>query len=346
MDLNDKLKVLCIGAGAIGTYVGGSLAIIGHEIHFVDRFDTLEKIKQNGFQLQLSHGNFSFTPKLLWESTAAAITNNKYDFCILAVKSYDTDALLQSWNEIRNIFPPVLCLQNGVENEEKIAQVIGEDKIISGTVTTAIARIENGIVVEKLRGIGIEDKNSLTQNIITEMQKARLKAIGFKNPNAMKWSKLLTNVTTNASCAILSMTPQEIMDNSRLFEVEIMQLREVINVMNGLGIRVVDIPGTPVRLFSLIVNYFPLSISRRILSTFISKGRGGKMPSFYLDLVSGRMNSEVDYLNGAVVRYGEKNRVPTPINTVMKDTLIKLTKKELSTEFFDHNPKSYLELFK
>ena len=346
MEINDKLKVLCIGAGAIGTYVGGSLAIIGHEIHYVDRFDTLEKIKQNGFLLQLPHGNFSFTPKNLWESTTDAITNNKYDFCILAVKSYDTDALIQSWNGISNIFPPVLCLQNGVENEEKIAQVIGDDNTISGTVTTAIGRLENGIVVEKLRGIGIENKNSLTLKIIEEMQKAKLKAIGFNNPNAMKWSKLLTNVTTNASCAILSMTPKEIMDNSQLFEIEIMQLREVINVINNLGIRVVDIPGTPVRLFALIVKYFPLSISRKILSAFISKGRGGKMPSFYLDLVSGRTNSEVDYLNGAVVRYGEKNRVPTPINTIMKDTLIKLTKKELSTEFFDHNPKSYLELFK
>ncbi|HSM26278.1 MAG TPA: ketopantoate reductase family protein [Anaerolineaceae bacterium] len=346
MTSKDKLKVLCIGAGAIGTYIGGSLAINGHEIHFVDRPDTLKRIKNDGFQLQLPQGNFSFSPNNLWDSTSSAISTNNFDFCIIAVKSYDTDTLIQSWIDIRDKFPPVLCLQNGVENEEKISQIIGHDKTISGTVSTAIGRIQNGIVVEKLRGIGIEEKNELTQKIIEEMQKAGLKAQGFKNPRAMKWSKLLTNVTTNASCAILNMTPKEIMENPNLFKIEIEQLREVIKVMNGHGIRVVDLPGTPVRLFALIVKHFPYSISRKILSKFISKGRGGKMPSFYLDLVSGSMKSEVDYLNGAVVRYGEKIGIPTPINSVLNETLLKLTADQLSIELFNHQPQAYLQLFK
>jgi 2-dehydropantoate 2-reductase len=66
------------------------------------------------------------------------------------------------------------------------------------------------------------------------------------------------------------------------------------------------------------------------------------MPSFHIDLNSGRGKSEVDYLHGAVVRAGEKHNVPTPVNKVLTDTLIALTKKEISMDAFSKKPEKLL----
>lgn len=341
-----KLKVLCFGAGAIGSYVGGSLATRGHEVHFLDRPEAIEKIKKLGIRLVLPEGSYDLAPDYLWSSLDEAIQKNQFDFSIVAVKSFDTETLIESWLEQKDFLPPVLCLQNGVENEKKISSILGAEKTISGTVTTAIGRIENGIVVERLRGIGIENKNALTKEIITAMNDAGLKAVGFKDAMSMKWSKLLTNLTTNASSAILGMTPQEILSDPGLFKIEIEQLRETIRVMRAHRISISDLPGTPVKLFATIVEKFPLTISKIILKKSISGGRGGKMPSFYLDLKSNRKKSEVDYLNGAVVRFGEDVNLPAPVNKKLTEVLTLLTLGDIPLSEYDHQSDKYKEMFK
>lgn len=341
-----KLKILCFGAGAIGSYVGGSLAIQGHEVHFLDRPEAIENIKQFGIRLVLPEGSYYLTPDLLWSSLDEALFENKFDFSIVAVKSFDTDALIESWTEKSDLIPPVLCLQNGVENEIKISSVLGRDNTISGTVTTAIGRVENGIVVERLRGIGIENKNELTEEIILIMKDAGLKAVGYKDAKSMKWSKLLTNLTTNASSAILGMTPGEILSDSELFRIEIEQLRETIRVMRAHRISVTNLPGTPVKLFATIVEKFPLSISKLILKKSISGGRGGKMPSFYIDLKSNRKKSEVGYLNGAVVRFGDDLNIPAPVNKKLTEVLTQLTLGDIPLLEYEHQPDKYRRLFR
>lgn len=345
LDQNRKLRILCFGAGAIGSYIGGSLAIQGHEVHFLDRPETLEKIKQNGIQLQLPGGKFTIEPDFLWSSIEDAISNS-FDFSIVAVKSYDTDGLIQNWSNFADNFPPVVCFQNGVENEDKIGMILGKDKVIRGTVTTAIGRNQNEVIVEKLRGVGIEHKNQLTSEIISAMQKAGLNAIAYNDPLAMKWSKLLTNLTTNASSAILSLPPSDILSDRELFKIEIEELRETIKVMRAMKIKIIDLPGTPVRLFSFVVDKCPIFLSQFILKNFISKGRGGKMPSFYIDFHSNRKKSEVDYLNGAVVRFGNKFGVDTPTNKILNSTLIQFTNEEIPINDFAQKPEAYKKLFK
>jgi 2-dehydropantoate 2-reductase len=68
------------------------------------------------------------------------------------------------------------------------------------------------------------------------------------------------------------------------------------------------------------------------------------MPSFHIDLHSGRGKSEVDYLNGAVVRAGQREGVATPVNALLTDTLLQLTSGALSLEMFAHKPDRLLQL--
>jgi 2-dehydropantoate 2-reductase len=158
----------------------------------------------------------------------------------------------------------------------------------------------------------------------------------------MKWSKLLTNLLANATSAILDMTPAQVFAHPGLYRLEIEGLHEALRVMAAQSLRVVDLPGTPVRLLALGAR-LPYFISKPLMQRSVGSGRGGKMPSFHIDLHSGRGKSEVDYLNGAVVRFGERLGTPTPVNKLLCETLLGLTEGEITIETYRHRPERLLE---
>jgi 2-dehydropantoate 2-reductase len=75
----------------------------------------------------------------------------------------------------------------------------------------------------------------------------------------------------------------------------------------------------------------------------VGGGRGGKMPSFHIDLHAGRAKSEIEWLNGAVVRYGEKFGIPTPVNKKLTGILIDLTNGEIPLSGFHGQPEKLYE---
>jgi 2-dehydropantoate 2-reductase len=75
----------------------------------------------------------------------------------------------------------------------------------------------------------------------------------------------------------------------------------------------------------------------------LGSGRGGKMPSFHIDLHSGRSQSEVEYLNGAVARFGRKLGIPTPVNDYLTRTLLALTRGDLPFNAYSRKPEKLLE---
>jgi 2-dehydropantoate 2-reductase len=112
--------------------------------------------------------------------------------------------------------------------------------------------------------------------------------------------------------------------------------------MNALHIPVIDLPGTPVRLLVGVASKLPPSLSQPLLSRALGSGRGGKLPSFYIDLHNRRGQSEVDYLNGAVVRFGTKAGVATPVNRFLTATLLALTSGELPMETYEGKPEKLM----
>jgi len=248
--------------------------------------------------------------------------------------------------------PPFLCFSNGVENEPAIAAALGPDKVIAGTVTSAIGRRETGeIVLEKLRGIGVAlpergggaAGQQLCKRLVAAMDAAGLNARLFAGAPDMKWSKMLTNVIANATSAILDMPPGAVFAHPGLYRLEIRQLRETLRVMDAQGIKVVDLPGTPVRQLAFAVKYLPLVVSRPLLGKAVGGGRGAKMPSFHIDLHAGRGKSEVDYLNGAVVREGRRANIPTPVNQLLTERLLALTRGEIALEDYRRQPEKLIE---
>ncbi len=342
--MSDRLKILVFGAGAIGTYIGGSLALDGHEAVFLERPQVADQLRQRGMRLRLPSGEHHLPSPQVAASIEGALEGGPFDAGIFALKSFDTQAALEGLRPYRQALPPLLCLQNGVENEPAIAAALGRDKVIAGTVTSAVGRTEAGdIVLERLRGVGVAGTHPIAAGLAGAMSDAGLNAQLYQRPADMKWSKLLTNLVANATSAILDMRPAEIFADPRLFDLEIAQLRETLEVMRAQGIRVVDLPATPVRLFAFAVRYIPARLSRTLLNRAVGGGRGEKMPSFHIDLYSGRGVSEVDYLNGAVVRFGERFGVPTPVNRLLTETLLGLTRGEIPLDAFARMPAALLD---
>ncbi|MEJ5312988.1 MULTISPECIES: ketopantoate reductase family protein [Anaerolinea] len=338
-----KLKFLCFGAGAIGGYIGGSLILAGHSVTFLERPEQAEALKSRGLVLQTPQGTFSIFPLQVVSSLEETITAGPYDLGILAVKSYDTQSLLETLSPYAVALPPVLSLQNGVENEMFLACVFGTDRVISGTVTTAVGKPEPGvIVVERLRGVGIADEHPLAPTLAGVMDAAGLRARLYTNGRAMKWSKMLTNLMGNATSAILDMTPAEIYADPHLTRLEVAMLREAVSVMRAMKIPVVNLPGTPVKGL-IFLSSLPIWLSQPLWQQALGKGRGGKMPSFQIDLKSGRGKSEVEFLNGAVVRFGQQAGVPTPINQTLTHLLMEITRGNIRWEDFRHNPAALLK---
>lgn len=338
-------RILVLGAGAIGMYVGGSLAYSGEEVVFFDRAEVQPLLSANGIQI---HNRDGFTKSIAHPTIVSTLDQLSslapFRFALLAVKSYDTANLLEKISPIQHKLPPIVSLQNGVENETLIRKQLRGIEVIPASVTTAIGKPDSHtIIVEKLRGIALSSIEHISTEVCSLLSKADLNCRLYTNSVAMKWSKLLTNITANATSAILGMTPGEILRDPGLFNLEMMQIREALQVMSAQKLPVLDLPGTPVKAFAFISRYFPRVLSQPLLIQSIAKGRGEKMPSFFLDLASGRGKSEVEYLNGAVVRVGASYQVHCPVNHLLTDTLMGITLGNLDPQDFYKNPASLIK---
>lgn len=353
--INGKLKMLIFGAGAIGTYIGGSLALAGHQVVFVEQQKIVEELRQRGMRLDLTLDNRRNTKDsyrldssafVIVSSLEEALRYGPFDLALFALKSFDTQTALEGIKPFADKMPPILCLSNGVANEPAIAEALGADKVIHGTVTSAIGRRGAGdIVLEKLRGVGVAKGHPLSEKLNDALNKAFLNSRLYNDAASMKWSKMLTNLIANPTSAILDMNAGEVFANKGLYKIEIDMLKECIAVMKAQGFEVVDLPGTPVRALAFATT-LPLWLSKPLLGRAAGAGRGAKMPSFHIDLHSGRGKSEVEYLHGAVVQAGEKFNVPTPVNKVLTETLLALTNKEFPPDEFAHKPEKLLSKVK
>jgi 2-dehydropantoate 2-reductase len=352
--LNGKLKVLVFGAGAIGTYIGGSLALAGQQVVFVEQYKVVEELRQRGLRLDLTvdkrrqmkdAARVDPASFVIVSALEEALRYGPFDVALFALKSFDTQSALEGIKPYAEKMPPVLCLSNGVSNEPAIASALGKDKVIYGTVTSAIGRRGAGdIVLERLRGVGVAKGHPLSEKLHNTFNAAYLNSQLFDDAHSMKWSKMLTNLIANPTSAILDMTAREVFAHRGLYKLEIEMLRECLAVMDAQEFHVVDLPGTPVRALAFATK-LPLWLSRPILSRAAGAGRGAKMPSFHIDLHSGRRKSEVEYLHGEVVRAGQKCNVPTPVNKVLTETLLALTNKDIPLEEFAHKPEKLLSKF-
>jgi 2-dehydropantoate 2-reductase len=337
------MKFLFFGAGAIGTYIGGSLALAGNQVAFIERSEPAATLRQNGLRLTIGARTRTIPAPEVYTSAEEALRVGQVDVMVFALKSYDTDSAVEALLPLKGKLPAALCLQNGVENEGNLERAFGSGQVIAGTVTSAIGRGNVGdIRLERNRGLGIALSHSLSRPIALAFANAGIQTSLFADPASMKWSKMLTNLMANASSAILEMTPAAVYRHPGLFRLEWEMLRECLRVMRALGLRATNLPGTPVGFLAFGVEHLPAQWMQPLILRAVGGGRGAKMPSFFIDLQSGRGQTEVRWLNGAVARFGNQACIPTPFNSALTETLAGIAAGTIDRASFRDNPEALL----
>ncbi len=335
------MHYLVFGTGAVGGLFGIRLALSGQRVTFLARPKLAQVIRVEGIRIIGGGPQGQLPTPTVVTAIIQAFDPHPPDVILLAVKAYDCQEAAELIRETTSQPPTVVCLLNGIGNEAALASMIGAERVIPATLTTAVQMIEPGVLrVERQRGCGLADGHPLLQKLLTELSMAGLNPHLYPDPDRMKWSKLLTNIVTNASSAIMGWLPEQILAHPELFRIEIEALRETVRVMHRMGFSPQNLPGVPVGLLGRAI-FLPSSIIQPILRRVVSAGRGDKLPSFHYDIARGR--SEVQWLNGAVVHQGAHFGVPTPANQILTEMMLDLVEGRVAHDQFRDRPERVIQ---
>jgi 2-dehydropantoate 2-reductase len=121
-------RMAVYGAGGVGGYFGARLAQAGAEVHVLARGAHLQALRQHGLRVRSVKGDF----QVRVQATDDPADIGPCDFVLFCVKTFDTDAAAARLGPLLSDGTAVVSLQNGVENEEKLAQAVGEDHVMGG----------------------------------------------------------------------------------------------------------------------------------------------------------------------------------------------------------------------
>lgn len=342
------MRVLVVGAGAIGSLVGGYLAVSGHDVTLVGRPNYVAAVREHGLVVKQQEKGIPLVTRPQAVAAVEEIDERSFDLVLITTKAYDTAVAARQVKPILTPSTVVLVLQNGVGGEEIALNILGSALILSAVVTLAVTVDAPGCVslTTKKGGLTFAPVHAQAPvvKIVGMFSAAGLRTAVCIDYRGVKWSKLLLNLLANAIPAILDMKPEEVYADPRLFALERAAFREALNVMAALGLRPVNLVGYPVRLFAYAMQHFPQPVLQPALRYIVAEGRGGKPPSLHLDLIRGKAESEVDFLNGAVVQAGAKVGIPAPVNQLIHNTLSDIVQRKSLWQTFRRRPEALLTL--
>ena len=142
------MKILVMGAGAVGAYFGARLRASGEDVVLCARGENLRAIREHGLDITSIRGDLRI------EVTATDTPRDfaPYDLILFCVKAYDTDAAASAISGCLKPGGAILTLQNGVENEAKLAAIFGRDAVMGGNARVGVEMVAPGKIVHLSTG--------------------------------------------------------------------------------------------------------------------------------------------------------------------------------------------------
>lgn len=336
------MRVLCYGAGAVGSLVGGRLAGAGHDVTLLGRRGHVAALRVRGLRIRSSGGTEAI--KAIDSITDLDDLAEPPDLVFLTAKSYATGAALPDLARLAEQGAVVASLQNGIGNEDALAERLGAGRVIAGAVTISVSLPEAGLVEQHgPGGIALAPLDPATDvaAIADALRAAGVETLLGTDARAVKWSKLVLNLLGNATSAILDVPAAAIFGDPRLFGLERAAVLEAASVMAANGIRPIALPRYDVPVLVRAMR-LPGAIARLLLGGRIARARGTKMPGLWRDLASGKGISEVGWLNGAVLHVGRASGIPTPVNRAMTQIVAGIAGGTIRWEEYRGNPERLL----
>jgi 2-dehydropantoate 2-reductase len=293
------MKIAIIGAGAMGSLFGGRLALAGEEVWLLDLWEThIRAIKDNGLVIVATDQEVVARPRAT--TNPAEIVGA--DLIIIFVKATATRTAAQTARKLLGPDTAVLTLQNGYGNAEELARLLGAERIIAGTTAQGATLLAPGRIMHGGDGgthIG-ELSGTITprlRQIAAIFSSAGIATLPADNVASLIWGKLVINVGINALTGITGFKNGQLADCAETRELVALAVEEAIAVAAAAG---VELPyAAPVE---------------KVLAVATATAQNSS--SMLQDLQSGRL-TEIDAINGAMIRQGERLGVATPVNQTL-----------------------------
>src|SRR5215470_7903327 len=138
------MRILVVGAGAVGGYFGGRLVEAGRDVTFLARTGRAEKIKSTGLQIVSPHGNLTLHPAVI---TAGQIAG-AYDLIVLGVKSYSLARAMENFGPAVGSCTTILPVLNGIRHMDVLADRFGKSSVLGGVCLVATEIDEDGKIIQ------------------------------------------------------------------------------------------------------------------------------------------------------------------------------------------------------
>ncbi|MBB2999200.1 2-dehydropantoate 2-reductase [Paraburkholderia tropica] len=294
------MKVAIMGAGAVGCYYGGMLARAGHDVVLIGREQHVEVIEREGLHLETQTFDERIgTPHLRASTRPDAVAGAQ--LVLFCVKSPDTESAGESIKPHLGADTLVLTLQNGVDNAERLRTVIAQD-VAAAVVYVATEMAGPGHVRHHGRGELVIEPSRNSEAIAQTLIAADVPTEISANVRGALWAKLILNCAYNALSAITQLPYGRLVEGTGVRDAMHDVVEECKAVAHADGVTLPPDVETAVR---------------RIAETM-----PGQFSSTAQDLARGK-RSEIDHLNGLIVRRGTALGVATPANRLLH-TLVKL----------------------
>ena len=297
MSVANELKIAVMGAGAVGCYFGGLLARAGHAVVLIGRPQHMEAIRRNGLFME----TLSFQAHVPLQSSADASAVQGANIVLCCVKSTDTESAAADLAPHLNSDALVLSLQNGVDNAERLQSILRRD-VIPAVVYVASEMAGLGHVKHHGRGELVIGPSAASQYLVKLFADAGVPTQISDNVAGALWAKLILNCAYNALSAITQMPYGRLVQGECVEDMMRDVMQECLSVAQGGG---VTVPGD---MWESVQN-----IARTMPTQFSSTAQ---------DLARHK-RSEIDHLNGYVLRRGKALGIPTPVNRALY-TVVKL----------------------
>ncbi len=310
--MDDQVRIVVAGAGSIGCFVGGSLALAGREVRLLLRHRLGDRLREFGLRLtDLEGRDRSIPPGRLDLSTDPAEALGDAGVILVTVKSGDTREMARLIARHAPLGAIVVSLQNGVDNVPLLRSELAGRAVVAGMVPFNVAQSLPDVVAPRFHrstsgAVTIEEGH---EKLRTLLDVDGLQCRAHPDMAGLAWSKLILNLN-NALNALSGLSLREELSQGRWRLLLARQMTEALAVTRRAGLALPRIEGVSPAMIPHILRLPDVLfgiVARRMLA--IDPGATSSMAE---DLAAGR-KTEVDFLQGAVVRLAATQGMKAPM---------------------------------
>ena len=288
------MRVAVFGAGAVGGYLGSRLAEGGADVHYIARGAHLAALRERGLTLLTPEGDRS---TVAVEATDDPAEIGPVDVVLFLVKSYDTEEAAGRLAPLIGKGTGVLSLQNGIDNEARIAAVVGAEHVLGGAAYILAAIVEPGVVRSNRARIVVGElepgpPSARVQRFVEVANAGGIDARASSDVRTTKWEKYVLLVAFSAVTAATQLTVGDIRGSEAASGMMRAIITEAWSVGRALGVPLAD---------DLVDRQQALVLAQR----------DDEGTSLRHDLLTGH-RMELEALQGTLRRLGRETGVPTP----------------------------------